>query len=96
MTKNEAIREFERNGYTFTGYKDAGWGEKLYHFTHPSIPGEDCYHLSLLRSKARRLETKRWHDEWQAELRAGIQKTLFTDTEIEGYYFIENPLEVAA
>ena len=62
MTKTEAIAVFERAGYTFTGYKDAGWGEKYYHFTHPSIPGEDAYHLGLLRLKARRLDHKMWLD----------------------------------
>ena len=62
MTKKEAIAVFERAGYTFTGFKDAGWGEKLYHFTHPNIHGEDVYHLGLMRSKARRLDNKMWLD----------------------------------
>ena len=76
MTKREAIAIFERDGYTFTGYKDAGWGEKLYHFTHPNIPGEDAYHLSLLRYKARRLDNKMWLEEQDALLRNGIQLSL--------------------
>ena len=96
MTKNEAIRIFERAGYTFTGYKDAGWGEKRYHFTHPNIPGETCYDLSCMRRKARMLDVRMWHDEYLAELKQGIQKTLFSDTEIEYCYTIENPVEVAA
>ena len=90
MTKNEAIATFERAGYTYTGYKDAGWGEKLYHFTHPSFPGEDCYHLSLLRDKARRLDHAMWYEAFEAELKAGIQEELFTDTEIESNYAIVN------
>ena len=90
MTKKEAIAIFERAGYTYIGYKDAGWGEKLYHFTHPNIPGEDVYHLSLLRLKARRLDTKMWYEAYEAELRAGIQEELFTDVEIESHYAIVN------
>ena len=90
MTKTEAIAIFERAGYTFIGYKDAGWGEKMYHFTHPSIPGEDAYHLGLLRSKARRLDHKMWLDAYEAKLRAGVQEDLFSDTEIETHYAIVN------
>ena len=94
MTKNEAIRTFERAGYTFVGYKDAGWGEKRYHFTHPNIHGEDCYDLNLLRNKARHLDTKMWLEEHHAKLRAGIQEELFSDTEVECHYAIMNPIAV--
>ena len=90
MTKKEAIAVFERAGYTFIGYKDAGWGEKLYHFTHPNIPGEDAYHLGLMRDKARRLDNKMWYEAYEAELKAGIQEELFTDVEIESHYAIVN------
>jgi len=90
MTKNEAIKEFERNGYTFTGYKDAGWGEKRYHFTYSNIPGEDCYTLSLMRDKARRLGYAREYKEYVAELNRGIQQELFSDVEIELHYSIAN------
>ena len=90
MTKKEAIAIFERAGYTFTGFKDAGWGEKRYHFTHPNIHGEDAYDLSLLRMKARRLDTKMWLEAHHARLREGIQEELFTDVEIESHYAIVN------
>ena len=90
MTKKEAIAIFERAGYTFTGYKDAGWGEKYYHFTHPNIQGEDAYHLGLMRIKARHLDMKMWLDAHRARLREGIQEELFTDTEIETHYAIVN------
>ena len=96
MTKQQAIAVFERAGYTFTGFKDSGWGEKRYHFTHPKIHGEDCYDLSLLRIKARQLDNKMWYDGYLAELKQGIQQELFTDVEIEHCYEITNPLEVAA
>ena len=92
MTKAEAIAVFERAGYTFTGYKDAGWGEKYYHFTHPNIQGEDAYHLGLMRSKARTLDLKMWLDAHRARLREGIQEELFSDTEIECDYQILNPV----
>ena len=95
MTKNEALDIFKRAGYTFTGYKDTGWGEKRYFFTHPSFPGEDCYDLSLLRVKARMFDIQMWHDEFKARLKHGIQESLFTEMEIECNYTIENPLEVA-
>ena len=96
MTKKEAIAIFERAGYTFTGFKDAGWGEKRYHFTHPNIPGENSYDLALLRRKARMLDVQMWHDQFREQLKQGIQQTLFTDTEIEYCYEIQNPLEVTA
>ena len=92
MTKKEAIAIFERAGYTFTGYKDVGWGGKQYHFTHPKIHGELSYGLSLLRSRARYHDFRMWHEQFQEELRQGIQQTLFTDTEIEHCYEIQNPL----
>ena len=95
MTKNEALRIFERAGYTFTGYKDIGWGAKHYHFTHPNVHGEISYGLAGLRSRARHLDIKMWHDQYREELRQGIQETLFTDMEIEYNYTIDNPLEVA-
>ncbi len=95
MTKNEAIAIFERAGYTFTEYKDTGYGFKAYHFTHPNFTGEVKYDLSLLRKKARHLDIKMWHDEYVAELKRGIQQTLFSDFEIEYNYFIENPVVVA-
>ena len=95
MTKNEAISIFERAGYTFTGYKECEWGEKRYHFTRPNIHGETSYDLSLLRTKARSLDVKMWHDQYREELRQGIQQTLFCDWEYESHYFIENPVEVA-
>lgn len=97
MTKNEAIAIFERAGYTFTGYKDAGWGEKQYHFTHPKIHGETTYDLACLRKRARLLDIRMWHEQWQEELRQGIQQTLFSDSEIELRYEVQNPnpLEVA-
>ena len=94
MTKIEALAVFKRAGYVFTGYKDAGWGEKRYHFTHPNFPGEDCYDLSLLRSKARRLDIQMDYDEYQVQLKNGIQESLFTDFEIECFYNVENPLSV--
>ena len=94
MTKKEAIAVFERAGYTFTGYKNAGWGEKRYHFTHPNIHGEDAYDLNLLRKKARHLDTKMWLEQHRAELAAGIQEELFTDTEVEYHYAIQNPIAV--
>ena len=90
MTKKEAIAIFERAGYTYIGYKDAGWGEKMYHFTHPNIPGEDAYDLKLLRNKAQLLEYKMWQEAYEAELRAGIQEELFSDVEIESHYAIVN------
>ena len=96
MTKNEAIAIFKRAGYTFTGYKDAGWGEKRYHFTHPGFQGENVYDLSLLRFQAHRFDVKMWYDEFQAELKQGIQEELFTDIEIEAYYAIENPIACAS
>ena len=95
MTKKDAINIFKRAGYTYTGYKNAGWGEKRYHFTHPNIQGETIYDLSLLRRRARMLDIQMWHDEYREELKRGIQECLFTDFEIEYNYFIENPLEVA-
>ena len=94
MNKQEAIRVFERAGYTFVGYKDAGWGEKRYHFTHPNIHGEDCYDLNLLRQKARHLDTKMWLEQHYAKLDAGIQEELFFDWEIEEQYAIMNPVGV--
>jgi len=96
MNKQQAIAIFERAGYTFTGYKDGGWGEKRYHFTHPNFPGEDCYDLGLLRRKARLLDIQMWHDEQRAQLKFGIQETLFQDWEVEENYAITNPMEVAA
>lgn len=90
MNKRESIAIFERAGYTFTGYKDAGWGEKRYHFTHPNTHGETTYDLPLLRSKARMLDIRMWHEEFKAELRKGIQQELFTDSEIEYHYAITN------
>ena len=96
MTKKEALAIFKRAGFEFTGFKDAGWGEKRYHFTHPNINGETSYDLSLLRTRARMLDIQMWHDEYLAELKQGIQEDLFTDLEIELNYTIENPLEVAA
>ena len=90
MTKKEAIAIFERAGYTFTGYKDAGWGEKKYHFTHPGFDGENCYDLSLLRFQARRLDMKMWYDAFLEEQKQGIQQELFSDTEIELHYAIVN------
>ena len=95
MTKNEALAVFKRAGYTFTEYKDTGYGFKAYHFTHPNIHSEISYGLAGLRSRARHLDIKMWHDQYREELRQGIQETLFSDTEIEYYYTIENPLEVA-
>ena len=95
MTKTEAIAIFERAGYTFVGYKDVGWGLKRYTFTHPKIHGETEFDLGLLRRKARMLDIQMWHDQYMAELKQGIQESLFTDMEIEYYYTIENPLEVA-
>ena len=92
MTKNEAIAIFERAGYTYTGYKNAGWGEKLYHFTHPNIRGEDSYHLGVMRSKARTLDIRMWHDAFLAELKQGIQQELFSDWEVEENYAILNPV----
>ena len=92
MTKNEAIATFKRAGYTFTGYKDAGWGEKRYHFTHPNTPGEDSYYLGTLRGKARLLDLRMWHDAHLAELKQGIQQELFSDWEIEETYAILNPV----
>lgn len=90
MTKKEAIAIFERAGYIFTGYKDAGWGEKRYHFTHPKTQGENCYDLSLLRYQARRFDMKMWLEEQDAKLKAGIQEELFADWEIEEQYAIVN------
>ena len=94
MSKNKALAIFKRAGYTFTGYKDCGWGEKRYHFTHPNIIGETIYDLPLMRKRARMLDIQMWHDEYRAELKQGIQQDLFSDMEIECNYFIENPLEV--
>ena len=96
MTKKEAIAVFERAGYTFTGYKDAGWGEKRYHFTHPNIHGEDCYDLRLLRNKARLLDIRMYMAEILREQKMGIQQTLFSDFEYETHYAITNPIEEAA
>ena len=90
MTKKEAIAIFERAGYTFTGYKDAGWGEKRYHFTHSNIHGETIFDLALMRSRARTLDAKMWLDAHQARLREGIQEELFADWEIEENYAIVN------
>ena len=95
MTKKEALAIFKRAGYTFVGYKDTGYGFKAYCFTHPNIHGETEYDLSLLRKKAGLLDIQMWHDEYREQLRQGIQETLFSDTEIEYCYTIENPLEVA-
>ena len=94
LTKKEAIAIFERAGYTYTGYKDAGWGVKQYHFTHPKIHGETCYGLSLMRFQARRHDMRMWHEQFQEELRQGIQQTLFCDWEYEDHYAIQNPVEV--
>ena len=77
MTKKEAIAIFERAGYTFTGFKNAGWGEKRYHFTHPKVHGETYYDLTLLRYQARRFDMKMWLDIQRAKLKAGIQQELF-------------------
>ena len=63
MTVIEAIQSFETSGYTFTGFKDAGWGEKRYHFTHPNIHGEVIYDLSLLRKRGQMLDWQRWNVE---------------------------------
>ena len=90
MTKKEAIAIFERAGYTFTGFKDAGWGEKRYHFTHPKFDGETIYDLPLLRTRARHLDMKMWLDAQDALLREGIQEELFSDTGIEIHYSIVN------
>ena len=90
MTKKEAISIFQRAGWTFTGYKETGWGEKRYHFTHPNIRGEDCYDLSLLRKRARTLDIKMWCEQHRAELRKGIQEELFSNSEIEIHYAITN------
>ena len=95
MTKTEAIAIFERAGYTFIGYKDTGWGCKQYYFTYPDVRGEVSYDLPLLRKRARHLDIKMWHDEYKEQLRLGIQESLFTDSEIEYNYFIENPVVVA-
>ena len=94
MTKKEAIAVFERAGYTFTGFKNAGWGEKRYHFTHPNIHGENSYSLSLLRYQAHRFDMKMWLDARHAELEAGIQEELFCDWEIEENFAIQNPIAV--
>jgi hypothetical protein len=77
MTKTEALAVFKRAGYTFTGYKDTGWGCKHYYFSHPKLQGETSYDLALLRKRARHLDIKMWHDEYKAQLRAGIQQELF-------------------
>lgn len=77
MTKQEAIAIFKRAEYTFTGYKETGWGEKQYHFRHPNVHGEVCYDLPLLRKRARHLDIKMWHDEYKAQLKFGIQQELF-------------------
>lgn len=90
MTKKEAIAIFERAGYTFTGYKNVGWGAKMYHFTHPKIHGDVIYSLTLVRQRARQLDTKMWLDARRAELEAGIQQELFSDIEIEEQYAIVN------
>ena len=82
MTKTEAIAIFKRAGYTYTGYKKASWGSGYYHFTHPNIQGTDVsYDLALLRKRARHLDIKMWHDEYKAQLRAGIQQELFSPYE---------------
>ena len=90
MTKKEAIAVFERAGYTYTGFKNAGWGEKRYHFTHPKVHGESYYDLSLLRYQARRFDMKMWLDARRVELEAGVQQELFSDIEIEENYAIVN------
>ena len=90
MTKKEAIATFERAGYTFTGFKDIGWGAKYYHFTHPKIEGEITYSLSMVRKRAGHLDLKMWLDQRRAELEAGIQQELFSDIEIEEQYAIVN------
>ena len=94
FTKTECLRVFERAGYTFVGYSDTGYGYKAYHFTHPDVRGEVEYSLSLLRIKARHLDMRMWLDARNAELKAGIQETLFSDSEIECHYAIQNPLAV--
>ena len=96
LNKDQSIRVFERAGFTFTGYKDAGWGVRRYHFTHPSFSGEDSYDLGCLRMKARMLDIRMWHDEQRARMKFGIQEELFHDWEIEENYAITNPMEVAA
>mgnify|MGYP001390348147 CR=1 FL=1 len=83
ISKTQAIQEFEKDGYTYEGYKETCWGEKQYFFTHPNIHGEVSYCLEMLRKKARSLEMMRWHKEFRAELEYGIQQTLFCDWEIE-------------
>ena len=92
FTKKECLRVFERAGYTFVGYSDTGYGFKAYHFTHPNFRGEVEYCLSLLRQKARQLDTRMWLDEQDRKLREGIQETLFFDWEYEDKYAITNPL----
>ena len=90
MTKKEAIAIFERAGYAYTGFKNVGWGAKMYHFTHPKIEGEITYSLPLVRSRARTLDLNMWLDARRAELKAGIQQELFSDIEIEECYAIVN------
>ena len=95
MIKKEAIATFERAGYTYLGFKDAGWGEKFYTFLAPcdSITGGNSvltYTLKLLRNKAQFLEYKMWQEAYEAELKAGIQEELFSDVEIESHYIIVN------
>ena len=81
MTKTEALAIFKRAGYTYTGYKKGGWVTGYYYFTHPNTPGDISYDLSHLRRRARHLDIKMWHDEYKAQLRAGIQQELFSPYE---------------
>ena len=88
MTKQEAIRVFERAGFKFIGFNDIGWGEKFYVFENPSTEtytgvAYSTYDLSHLRKRARFLDHQLWLEEHRAKLEAGIQEELFTDVEIE-------------
>ena len=99
MTKNEAIRVFERAGYTFVGYNDIGWGQKFYVFENPNTEeftgnAYSTFTLSRLRSKARHLDHNMWLEQHLAKLANGIQEELFADWEIEENFAIENPIAV--
>ena len=51
FTKKDCIATLEKYGWTYHGFLDAGWGEKLYTFTSPKKVSVTMK-LGQLRNKA--------------------------------------------
>ena len=60
FSKKESIRVLETNGYTYLGFKDAGWGEKFYTFTAEGWDHPITYKLGEMRRRAYLLDMRRW------------------------------------